>query len=184
MDELVERARNGDHDAFSTLVGLTVDRMNATAYLITRDRALAEDAVQEACLRAWRDLPSLRDAARYEAWVRRLLVRACLDLLRRHRRGAADQPVPDRHADPWLPDASSDVVLRDALERAFRRLTPEHRAVVVLTHLDGLSTRETAEALGLPDGTVKSRLHHALRALRAALDADARPAVPSGGRLA
>ena len=183
MDELVERARNGDHDAFSMLVGLTVDRMNATAYLITRDRALAEDAVQEACLRAWRDLPSLRDAARYEAWVRRLLVRACLDLLRRNRR-SSDQPLPGRHVDPWVPDASGDVVLRDALERAFRRLTPEHRAVVVLTHLDGLSTREAAEALGLADGTVKSRLHHALRALRAALDADARPAIPSGGRLA
>jgi len=180
MHELVERARHGDHDAFTALVELTIDRMNATAWLIARDRTIAEDAVQEACLRAWRDLPSLRDPARYEAWLRRLLVRACLDLLRRQRRNAV-APADERDPGPLVGDASSEVVLHDALERAFRRLSPEHRAVVVLTHLDELSTREAAEVLGIPLGTVKSRLHHALRGLRAALEADARLPTRSEG---
>ena len=180
MHELVERARNGDHDAFAALVGLTIDRMNATAWLIARDRTIAEDAVQEACLRAWRDLPSLRDPARYEAWLRRLLVRACLDLLRRDRRSAV---AATQARDPGMAtsDVGGEVARRDALERAFRRLSPEHRAVVVLTHLEDLSTRETAAVLGIPPGTVKSRLHHALRGLRAALEADARiPDRPTG----
>lgn len=179
MDELVERARDGDHDAFATLVGLTIDRMHATAFLIVRDRNAAEDAVQDACLRAWRDLPTLREPARYEAWVRRLLVRACFDLLRHRRR--SPEAVTGPHREPAIADATSTVVLHDALERAFRRLTPEHRAVVVLTHVDDLSMQDTAAALGIPVGTAKSRLHHALRALRAALDADARLPVRSAG---
>ena len=179
MDELVERARNGDHDAFATLVGLTIDRMHATAYLIVRDRTAAEDAVQDACLRAWRDLPGLREPARYEAWFRRLLVRACFDLLRHQRRRPDAVSGPNR--EPAVADATSTVVLHDALERAFRRLTPEHRAVVVLTHVDDLSMQDAAAALGIPVGTAKSRLHHALRALRAALDADARIPVRSAG---
>ena len=178
MDDLVERARNGDHDAFATLVGMTIDRMHATAFLIVRDRTAAEDAVQDACLRAWRDLPGLREPARYEAWVRRLLVRACFDLLR-HRRRSPDAATG--HHEPAVADATSTVVLHDELERAFRHLTPEHRAVVVLTHLDDLSMQETAEALGIPVGTAKSRLHHALRGLRAALDADARLPARSAG---
>lgn len=181
MDELVERARAGDHDAYAAVIGMTIDRMHATATLMTRDRALAEDAVQEACLRAWRDLPGLREPARYEAWMRRLLVRSCLDLLRRQRRGPPDRRVDA--GDNYARDASDGVALRDALERAFRRLTPEHRAVVVLTHYEDLSILEVADALRIPPGTVKSRLHHALRAMRAALEADSRAPGRAEGEL-
>jgi RNA polymerase sigma-70 factor (ECF subfamily) len=110
-------------------------------------------------------------------------VRACLDLLRRHRRSAIAPPDAGVLG-PTTGDASGEVALRDALERAFRRLSPDHRAVVVLTHVDELSTRETAEVLGIPAGTVKSRLHHALRGLRAAMEADARLPDRSGGETA
>jgi RNA polymerase sigma-70 factor, ECF subfamily len=173
MRDLVEQARHGDHEAFTSLVAMTADRMYATAYLIMRDRVRAEDAVQDAFLRAWRDLPRLRDADRFESWLRRILVNACYDALRR-------QPLTIRadaqlHREPSVEDETAVVAHRDALERAFARLTAEQRAIVVLTHVDDLSNRDAAEALGIPVGTVKSRLHHALRALRAAMDADSRP---------
>ena len=173
MRDLVEPARHGDHEAFTSLVAMTVDRMYATAFLILHDRVRAEDAVQDAFLRAWRDLPRLRDADRFESWLRRILVNACYDLVRRQPptiRAGAQLP-----AGPSVDDETAAVLHRDALERAFARLTAEQRAVVVLTHVDDLSNREVAEALGIPIGTVKSRLHHALRALRAAIDADSRP---------
>ena len=171
--ELVERARRGDHDAFSTLAGLVVDRLYAIARLILRDTALAEDAVQETLVRAWRDLPGLRDADRFDAWLRRLLVNACRDEGRRQRRHRPEIQLLPSHVRSH-PDTSSDLANRDALERGFRRLTPEHRAVVVLRHYLGLSLPEAAEALGIPLGTAKSRLHHATVSLRAALEADDR----------
>lgn len=173
MRDLVEQARHGDHEAFTSLVAMTADRMYATAFLIVRDRVRAEDAVQDAFLRAWRDLPRLRDADRYESWLRRILVNACYDALRRQPRTIrADARL---HREASVEDETAIVVHRDALERAFARLTAEQRAIVVLTHVDDLSSRDAAEALGIPVGTAKSRLHHALRALRAAMDADARP---------
>jgi RNA polymerase sigma-70 factor (ECF subfamily) len=173
MRELVERARDGDHEAFARILAERADRLHAIAYLMMRHRHGAEDAVQEASLKAWRDLPRLRDVDRFDAWLRRLVVHACIDLLRRQRRRpveAAFEPMTE----PSTPDASTAIADHDALARAFSRLSPEHRAVVVLSQYDGLSTSEVASVLGIPSGTVKSRLHHALRALRAALDADAR----------
>jgi len=172
--ELVIRAQHGDEEAFTSLAVAVGDRLHAVAHRILRDIDLAEDATQQALLTVWRDLPQLRDPARFDAWSYRLLVRACYAEARRTRRSAfnlrllpSDQPVGA--------DGLSTVVDRDQLERGFRRLSIDHRAVVVLHHYLDLSLSEVAETLGVPEGTIRSRLHHAMRGLRAALDADARP---------
>lgn len=170
--ELVERARAGDHDAFSALVQLDGDRCYAIAIGILRDRERAQDAVQQAFLLAWRDLPQLRDLDRFEAWLHRLLVRTCYEVARRFRRwsGRVVLLEVDGPDEPSLRDSVVSVGDRDALERAFARLSPEHRAVVLLHHHVGWTLQEVAEIVGVPLGTVKSRLHHATRSLRAAID--------------
>jgi RNA polymerase sigma-70 factor (ECF subfamily) len=178
---MVELAQTGDRDAFAALAGSVVDRLYATAVLILRDHALAEDAIQETIVRAWRDLPSLRDPEKFDAWLRRLLTNVCRDEGRRQRRRGAEITLLPLH-EPAVDDSSEALVSQDALERAFRRLSGDQRAVVVLHYYDGLSQREVADAMGLPLGTVKSRLFHATRALRAALEADARAGdLPKGG---
>jgi len=174
--ELVELARSGDREAFSALAASVVDRLYATAVLILRDHSMADDATQETIVRVWRDLPSLRDADRFDAWLRRLLVNACHDEGRRQRRRRPEMSLLPSH-EPTVGDASTTLADRDALERGFRRLTSDHRAAVVLHHYLQLSLPEVAIAIGVPLGTAKSRVHHATRALRAALEADAR----SGG---
>ena len=135
---------------------------------------LAEDATQQALLTIWRDLPQLRDPARFDAWSYRLLVRACYAEGRRTRRWAPNLRLLPAD-EPQVAEGLSSVVDRDQLERGFRRLSIDHRAVVVLHHYLDLPLDEVAETLGVPVGTVRSRLHHAMRGLRAALDADARP---------
>ena len=180
MRELVERAQRGDRDAFAGLLARSADRLYAIAFLMLRERANAEDAVQDACLKAWRDLPGLRDPDRYDAWIRRILVRACVDQLRRRRRRPTEVPLLPIHA-PSTSDPGRLVADADELGRAFAQLSAEHRAVVVLSHFDDLTAPEIASILGIPVGTVKSRLHHALRVLRGAIEADARvPADPGG----
>ena len=181
--ELVELARTGDQEAFSALAGSVVDRLYATAMLILRDHNQAEDATQEAIVRAWRYLPSLRDPDRFDAWLRRLLVHACRDEGRRQGRRSVEVTLLSSHQ-PLVDDASGPVVDRDSLERAFRRLSAEHRTAVVLHYYQGLPQPDVADATGVPLGTVKSRLHHAIRALRAALEADARGAGLTGGGVA
>jgi RNA polymerase sigma-70 factor (ECF subfamily) len=173
--ELVELARNGDREAFSALAASVVDRLYATAMLILRDHSMADDATEETIVLAWRDLPSLRDVDRFDAWLRRLLVNACRDEGRRHRRQRPEMTLLPVH-EPIIGDSSSALADRDALERGFRRLTSEHRTVLVLHHYLGLTLLEVATATSSPLGTVKSRVHHATRALRAALEADARSA--------
>ena len=173
--ELVELARNGDRDAFSALAASVIDRLYATAMLILRDHSMADDATEETIVLAWRDLPSLRDPDRFDAWLRRLLVNACRDEGRRHRHRRPEITLLPVH-EPVIGDSSSALADRDALERGFRRLTPDHRTVIVLHHYLGLSLAEVASATNAPLGTVKSRIHHATRALRAALEADARSA--------
>jgi RNA polymerase sigma-70 factor, ECF subfamily len=173
--ELVELARSGDREAFSALAASLVDRLYATAVLILRDHSLADDATQETIVRAWRDLPSLRDPDRFDAWLRRLLVNACRDEGRRQRRRRPEMTLLPSH-EPVIGDSSSGLADRDALERGFRRLTSDHRTVIVLHHYLGLSLAEVASATSAPLGTVKSRVHHATRALRAALEADSRGA--------
>ncbi len=179
---LVERARDGDEIAFSELVDLDGDRCYAIAYRILRDAERAQDAVQQAFLNAWRELPRLRDPERFGPWLHRLLVNACYEELRRHRRWSTRitaLPVDG----PSVPDPMVLVDDRDALDRAFLRLTPEHRAVFVLHHHAGLPLADIADIVGAPTGTVKSRLHYATRTLRAAIIADSR-LDPTEARLA
>ena len=168
---LVERARGGDDDAFSELVGLTGDRCYAVAYRILRDVERAQDAVQQAFLLAWRDLPKLRDVERYDVWLHRLLVNACYEESRRQRRWTSRIRVLPVDG-PASPDPTVSVDDRDLLERAFARLTPQHRAVFVLHHYAGLPVATIALVVGVPVGTVKSRLHHATRSLRASVAVD------------
>ena len=171
--ELVERARRGDHDAFAVLAGASIAQLEAVARLILRDHELARDAVQEGFIRAWRDLPGLRDPDRFDAWFHRLIVNASLDVARRRRRRPIEVELDP--IDPQsVPDAAGLIADRDALERAFARLSPEMRAVVVLHHYVGMHVPEVAELLGIPLGTAQSRLHRAMEAMRAAIVADER----------
>jgi RNA polymerase sigma-70 factor (ECF subfamily) len=173
--DLVERARRGDHDAFAVLAGAAISRLDATAWLMLRDADRAMDAVQTALIRAWRDLPALRDPDRFDAWLYRLVIRACTDEIRQARRHLFDVDISEIPTGPAVPDASSAVADRDQIERGFRRLGPEERAVLVLHHYLDLPLPEVASTLQIPLGTVKSRLYRGLGQMRAVLDADARP---------
>jgi RNA polymerase sigma-70 factor, ECF subfamily len=174
QQDLVDRARRGDHDAFATLAAAAIFRLDAAARLILRDPDQAKDAVQETLVRAWRDLPTLRSSARFDAWLHRLLYRACIDESRRLRRHRFDVDISPIDLSS-LSDPNSAMVDRDQLERGFSRLEPEARALLVMHHYLDLPLPEVAIALGIPLGTAKSRLHRALQLMRAALDADARP---------
>jgi len=175
---LVEQAMHGDHDAFGRLAAGAIDRMHAVAWLILRDQHDAEDAVQEALVRAWRELPRLRDSDRFDAWLRRLLVNACHDVGRRHRRHAAMRLV-ELQVEPAATDGWRAIEDRERLGRAFARLSIDQRTVLTLMHYVGLTGPEIAAAVGAPLGTVKSRLRYASAALRAALEADDRVALPA-----
>ena len=172
--ELVEAAGRGDHEAFEILATSAGDRLYAVARLILRSADLAEDAVQEALVRAWRQLPTLRDPDRFDAWLYRLVVNACADQGRHLRRWS--QQVTPLPLDASIRDETDSVADREQLERGFDRLKPEQRAVVVLHYYSGFSASEIAQMLGIPEGTARSRLHYATQAMRAALQADARPA--------
>jgi RNA polymerase sigma-70 factor, ECF subfamily len=176
MDEdLVIRAQHGDEQAFASLAVALGGRLHSVAHRILRDIDLAEDATQQALLNVWRDLPQLRDPARFDAWSYRLLVRACYAEGRRTRQWSPNlRLLPTDQS--TAPETLGTVVDRDQLERGFRRLSIDHRAVVVLHHYLDMPLDEVADTLGVPAGTVRSRLHHAMRGLRAALEADARPA--------
>lgn len=176
---VVERAQLGDREAYSQLAFQLSDRLFAVAHRILRDFDDAGDALQVALLRIWRDLPSLRDPDRIEAWAYRALIRACHDELRKRRR-----QVPVLHLIPAdgavEPDPAVTIADREQLERAFRRLPLEQRAVLVLQFYRDLTLSDIAEILDVPVGTVRSRLHYARSAMRAALDADARPPTREG----
>jgi len=172
--ELVVAAQRGDEGAFASLVLATGGRLHAVAHRILRDLDVAEDVTQQALLTIWQDLPQLRDPARFEAWSYRLLVRACYSHARQTRRWAPNLMVLPADG-PQVPEGLSSIHDRDQLERGFRRLSIDHRAVVVLHHYLDLTLDEVAETLDVPVGTVRSRLHYAMRGLRAALDADAQP---------
>jgi RNA polymerase sigma-70 factor (ECF subfamily) len=178
---LVERAIRGDREAFADLAADRVDDCYRLAFRILRDPHRAQDATQQALLGAWRDLPTLRDPNRFEAWLHRLVVHACYAEARSDRRWVARVRVLP-HDISLEPDVARSVAARDELERAFRRLTPEQRAIVVLHHHLGFPLTEIAETLGIPDGTARSRLHHAVRQLRAALGDEDRLVVTSKER--
>ena len=173
--DLVLRASTGDHDAFAALATDAYARLHRTARLILRREDLASDAVQEALTSAWLHIRAVREPDRFDAWLNRLVVRACYRELRRARRGPIEMQV-DAIEGPGVADASSLLADRDQLERGFLRLSVEHRAVLVVHHFLGLADAEAATVLDVPMGTYKSRLNRAHLALRAALDADARVA--------
>ena len=179
--DLVEAARRGDREAYADLIRARGDRLFALAQRILRDVDRTEDAVQDALVIAWRDLPGLRDADRFDAWLHRLVVRSCVREAVRERRVVTNLRVLPLD----LPAPTDDILSfadRDQLERGFRRLDPQQRAILALRHFAGYEPTEIAEILGIPAGTARSRLHHAHRAMRAALEADAR--VPAtGGQL-
>jgi RNA polymerase sigma-70 factor (ECF subfamily) len=174
--DLVVRAGEGDHDAFAELARRSVGRLDSAANLILRDRELARDAVQEGYLAAWRDLPTLRDPDRWEAWLRRLVVRACFNVLRRRGRRPTEVEMPALF-DPSVADATALFADRELLDLALRRLQPEWRAVVVLHYYLGMPLPEVASVLGIPIGTAKSRHHRSLEALRLSVS-DLDPARP------
>jgi RNA polymerase sigma-70 factor (ECF subfamily) len=163
--ELVERARRGDLEAFDALALAAIGRLDGAARLILRDPDQAKDAVQEAFAKAWRDLRSLRDPDRFDAWLHRLLVHACYDELRRRRSRPIEVEISPIH-DSHVPDSQSQTADRDALERAMRGLDTDLRAIVVLFYYLDTPLPEAAHALGVPLGTAKSRLHRARRELR------------------
>ena len=166
--ETIARAKRGDHDALAMLVNMAIARLDAAARLILRDPELARDAVQEALIRAWRDLPGLRDPERFDAWLYRLTVNSCLDLARHRRRRPIEVEITPIDS-PITPDASGVLADRELLDAALRRLDPGHRAVIALYYLLGLPLSDVAASLGIPVGTVKSRLHYALEHLKPAL---------------
>ena len=179
--ELVEQAQRGDQEAYDALARAVAPRMHRVAYRITRDLDSAQDATQQALVAIWRDLPQLRDPARFDAWSYRVLVRACYAEGRRTRAWSpnlrvlpVDEPVDHGSMD--------EVIVRDQLETAIRRLSVDHRTVLVLRHYADMPIEQVAQVLDIPLGTVNSRLHHAMRAMRAALDADARPAAAEATR--
>ena len=171
--DLVERAMSGDHDAFSELARVSVGRLLVIARLILHDEPAAEDATQEALVAAWRHIRGLRDPERFEAWLHRLLVNAC-HREARHGRSRTSREIHLPAFDAPEPDETGRMLDRDQLDRGFRRLDVDHRAVIVLYYYLGLRPEEAADVLGLPPGTVRSRLHRAMQQMRAALEADAR----------
>jgi RNA polymerase sigma-70 factor (ECF subfamily) len=179
----VDRAKGGDGEAFDALARTVGDRCMAIAFRILRDADMADDAVQAALITAWRELRTLRDPDRFEPWLHRILTHECYAEARRRTRWSADiriLPVDREQGTGGILSVND----RDQLDRAFRRLTLEQRAVLVFHHYLDLPVLEVAERLGIPVGTVKSRLYHAVAALRASLEADARTPTASQERLA
>jgi RNA polymerase sigma-70 factor (ECF subfamily) len=179
--ELVLKAQEGDEGAFAALALACGDRLHAVAHRILRDTDLAEDATQLALVNIWRELPALRDPARFDAWSYRILVNVCYSEGRRSRAWMPNLSLLPTD-EPGTSGGIGSVVDRDQLERGFRRLSIEHRAVIVLFHYLDLPVETIAESLGVPIGTVRSRLHHAMRGLRAAIEADTRPIAREGVR--
>jgi RNA polymerase sigma-70 factor (ECF subfamily) len=183
---LVERAGRGDHDAFAELARAAVVRLDQAARLILRDPELARDAVQEGLIRAWRDLPKLRDPDRFEAWLHRLTVNACIDQTRRQRRRPIEVELMPIHA-PAVNDTAGALADRDIVEGVLRHLDERERAIVVLHYFLGMPLTDVAATLGIPVGTVKSRLHRALGEMRIAIVTESAPPLASpvaGGNLA
>jgi RNA polymerase sigma factor (sigma-70 family) len=174
--ELVERAQRGDRASFGILAEASIARLYAIAQLMLSDADQAEDAVQDALILAWRDIRGLRDPERFHWWVQRILIRCVYRVSKVERRQADPRRFSDA-AEAIAPDSARELADRDEIDRGFRRLKPTFRAVLVLHHYLGLSDEEAGELLGIPAGTVKSRLHRANAAMRAELEAGARQAI-------
>jgi RNA polymerase sigma-70 factor (ECF subfamily) len=175
---LVEQAGRGDHDAFAVLATAASARMDAAARLILRDRELARDAVQNALVRAWRDLPGLRDPDRFDAWLHRILVHACLDEARRVRRRPIEVEL-DPIQEPSTGDGARSLADRDLVERALAHLEPPYRALVVMHYYLGYPVPDAAAMLGISHPAARSRLHRAMEGLRRVMTADVAPPTSS-----
>jgi RNA polymerase sigma factor (sigma-70 family) len=172
----------GDHDAFSELARIWIGRLYVIARLILREDSAAEDATQEALVAAWQHIRAVRDPDKFEAWLHKTLVRACYrEGARRTRRWTHEGQVA--MIEPSAPDTSNNLADRDELEHGFRHLDLDQRAALVTHYYLGLGLDEAAQVLGIPPGTVRSRLHRATRAMRATLDADARAHALAGGHI-
>lgn len=178
--DLVVRASSGDHDAFARLATSIASRFHGTAYAILREPTLAEEAAQSALVNVWRDLPRLRDPSRFEAWSYRILLNACFGVGRQARWRSVELTI-DPPRETVAGDDFQVVLDRDQLERGFARLSLRQRAVLVTHYFLDLPSDEAAEALGIPIGTYKSRLHRATESMRALLEADARPTAVDTG---
>lgn len=176
--ELVKRAMRGDHDAFAQLADAAFPRLYATAGLILGNESAVQEAVQATLIRAWQDLPRLRDPGRFEAWLYRIAINASYDEGRRRQRGRMHEIGLDAVDPPGIEDPLGWVADRDELDRAFARLTRDQRAILALVFYRDMALPQAAEAIGTPLGTAKSRLHRALEALRAAVAAESRPMEP------
>jgi RNA polymerase sigma-70 factor (ECF subfamily) len=172
--ELVLRARGGDHDAFAALAEAASDHLTRTARLILQGDDEAADAVQEALVAAWLNIRAVREPDRFDAWLHRMVVHACYRVARRRKQRRVMEVDVALVDVAGRGDAQGPTVLRDQLERGFRRLTAEQRAVLVVHHYLGMSDREAAVVLDIPVGTFKSRLSRATAAIRASLEADER----------
>jgi RNA polymerase sigma-70 factor, ECF subfamily len=185
QNDLVVRASAGDHAAFSQLAEAAIGRLYRIAHLILQDGDLANDAVQNALIAAWQDIRALRDPDRFDAWLHRLTVRACYRVAGKQRRRAfTEVQLSPMHDLPSVADDQRQLAVRDQLERGFRRLSAEERAVLVLHYYLDLPLAEAADMMSIPLGTMKSRLNRATHALRAALDAQDRASVVSNGGIA
>jgi RNA polymerase sigma-70 factor, ECF subfamily len=182
--DLVVRARGGDRDAFSELVARSIGRLTAVARMILRDEYGAQDAVQDAFIEAWRSLPGLRDPEKFDAWMRRLLVRACFGGIRRRKRVEAVEIELTPAYELAVGGIDRNFDLHDQLERGLARIPADQRAAVVLVYYLDLPLKDAAEAMGVPLGTAKSRLNRATNALRAAIEADDRAPTRVGERFA
>ena len=179
--DLVEAARRGDHEAFEVLTAAASDRLFGFARLVLGDAHQAEDAVQDALVRAWRGLPLLRDPERWDAWLHRLIVNACADQGRRRMRQSVEVPLV--RIDAASGDDAHRSMTTISSTEASSGSSRDHRAAIVLHFYMDLSVPEVADALGVPVGTAKSRIHYAVDALRAALEADERAPIATTGGL-
>ncbi len=162
---LIERARKGDADAFDELAGRRIDSVYRTALGILGNPADARDATQEALISAWRSLGSLRDVERFDAWLYRITLNAAR-MMARKRRGVREIRLTDEADTSGGTPAGMGAA---DFDRAFETLTVDQRALLLDHHLDGLSLREIAVRMAIPEGTVKSRLFAARQVLDRAL---------------
>jgi RNA polymerase sigma-70 factor (ECF subfamily) len=168
---LVERAAAGDREAFADLIRVRGAKLDGAARLITRDPELARDVVQETLIRAWRDLPRLRDRDRFDAWIKRLLVNAAMDELRRRRRRVVEVELT-AGVRSIADDPTGRLADRDTLDRLLAGLPPEHRALIVQHYYLGVPLPEAAASLGISIGAAKARVHRSMASLRRALASD------------